>query len=287
MADLTIAAVLREGKFSPNHIANDAAILHDSAAELRRKGFVVNVYSEAQFEDAEVSEDIVLAMCRGQKAVDKLQRLEDAGVVVVNSGYGIENCIRMFMVPLLRDAGVPIPKSILVETDVDVRRRLRSSGFGAARVKIADDHLHHLEDICRCRHAEEVQEILHEFFFRKIRKAVVSESIEGTRVRFYGVASIGWFHCFMPFAAENDGLAGGGGPDDLETRICEICMRAAEVLRVDIFGGDMVVTPGGECLIVNFDDWPSFAPIRKEASKAIAKSVLRRARKLISMRKRI
>lgn len=280
---MTIAAILRDGTFSPNHIANDAAILHDCAAELRKKGFTVNVYSEYQFVGSKISEEVILAMCRGRKAVEKLQRLEDEGRLVINSGHGIENCIRMFMIPALREAGVPIPESILVETDVDVRRLLRDSGFDAAWVKIADDHLHHLEDICRCRHAEEVQEILHEFFFRGIRKAVVSKIAEGRRVRFYGVASTGWFYCFMPF--ERDFSMADPQQEALVAKVRDICMKAAGALGVDIFGGDMSLTGEGECLVVNFDDWPSFGPVRKEASKAIAKSVLASARKLMRKRK--
>lgn len=278
MADISIAAILRDGVFSPNHIASDAAILHDTVAEIRRKGFPVNIYSEREFVGSKINEDIILAMCRGLKAVEKLQDLEDSGKIVINSGYGIENCIRMFMVKILRDAGVPMPETLLVETDVDVRKKLRDSGFDSSWVKIADDHLHHLEDICRCRHVDEVQEILHEFFFRNIRKASVSKNVEGERLRFYGVASQDWFHCFIPYRS-------GSKPDEdtrtaLTAKAKEICMKAAAALHVDIFGGDMTITPEGECLVANFDDWPSFAPIRREASKAIAKAVLFHARKL-------
>lgn len=282
MADITIAAILRDGTFSPNHIANDAAILHASAAELRKRGFLVNVYSEYQFVGSKITEDVILAMCRGRKAVDKLQTLEDEGRIVINSGYGIENCIRMFMIPSLVNAGVKMPESILVETDVDVRRRLVDSGFDTAWVKIADDHLHHLEDVCRCRHVEEVQEILHEFFFRGIRKAAVSKMVEGRSVRFYGVASSGWFHCFMPF--EKGFSVGDEASEAIMQSVRETAFKAAAVLGVDIFGGDMTITTEGDCVLVNFDDWPSFAPIRKEASKAIAKSVLAQLRKLIRKR---
>lgn len=285
MADITIAAILRDGVFSPNHIANDAAILHDTASELRRKGFAVNIYSESQFVEAEIFEDIVISMGRRRATVEKLQRMEDDGRIVVNSGYGVENCIRMFMAPALKKNGVPTPENMIVETDVDVRRKIRKAGYESAWVKIADDHMHHLEDITRCRHPEEVQEILHEFFFRKIRKAEVSKAVDGRRIRFYGVRSLGWVHSFMPY---DDSFDGNPESDDpLAVRVRDICMRAADTLHVDIFGGDIVVSDAdGACLLVSFDDWPSFAPIRRQAAKSIAKSVLARARKLIAQRKR-
>ena len=287
MAEISIAAILRAGIFSPNHIANDAAILHAVVAELRRRGCQVKVYSEEEFCNAVIDEDVVLAMCRGDRAVEKIQHLEDAGRLVVNSGYGIENCIRMIMVRLLAQAGVPVPEFFVVDTDVDVRKQLLKAGFGPCWVKKGDAPVHHLEDIARCRHAEEAQELLHEFFFRHISKAVVSKDVDGEKIRCYGVASSGWFHAFLPFRS------GGFKEDDdtlsqsLVQKVKDICMKAAEVLNVDVFGCDIVLDKDGECQLVSFDDWPSFAPIRKEAARAIAKSVLTRTRKAIAASKRL
>lgn len=281
MADITIAAVLRAGIFSPNHIANDAAILHAVVAELRKRGCLVSVYSEDEFCNTAIKEDVILAMCRGARTVEKIQHLEDSGRLVVNSGYGIENCIRMIMVRLLAKAGLPVPEFFVVETDVDIRKQLQKAGFGPCWVKKGDAPLHHLEDIARCRHDEEAQEILHEFFFRHISKAVVSKDIEGVKIRCYGVVSADWFHSFVPF--RNGGGDNDGDPTDsvLHLKVRDICMKAAEVLDVDIFGCDIVLDRHGDCHLVNFDDWPSFAPIRKEASRAIAKGVLSKARKAI------
>lgn len=286
MADVRIAAVLRAGVFSPNHIANDAAILHATAEELRRRGCHVRVYSESEFVASAIDEDVILAMCRGDEALRKLQLLEDMGKTVVNSGYGIENCVRMILVRLLADAGVPIPESYVVDTDVEVRRRLVKSEFGACWVKRADSPVLHLEDICRCRHPEEAQEILHEFFFRGIRKAVVSRDVTGEKIRFYGIESSGWFHCFMPMRPVDSAGDTLDVQEELQIKIKTLCMKAAKALRIDIFGGDIMLTPEGQCMIVNFDDWPSFAPIRKEAAREIAKAVLADVRSRSSKRKR-
>lgn len=281
MADIRIAAVLRAGIFSPNHIANDAAILHASVAELRKRGCLVNVYSEDEFCNATIEEDVVLAMCRGTRAVEKIQHLEDMGRLVVNSGYGIENCIKMIMVRLLAKAGIPVPEFIVVDTDVDIRKQLQKAGFGPCWVKKGDAPLHHLEDIARCRHDEEAQEILHEFFFRHISKAVVSKDIEGEKIRCYGVVSSDWFHSFVPFRNGGEGSQGDPVDKSLQMKVRDICMSAAKVLDVDVFGCDIVLDRHGKCHLVNFDDWPSFAPIRKEAARAISKGVLAKARKAI------
>ncbi len=280
MAEIRIAAILRAEIFSPNHIANDAAILHAVVSELRRRGCAVNIYSESEFCEKSMEEDVIVEMCRGEKALEKIQALEDEEKIVVNSGYGIENCVRMIMVRLLADAGIPIPESVVVETDVNVKKKLEKSGFSSCWVKKGDAPVHHQEDIARCRHPEEAQEILHEFFFRHIKKAVVSKDIPGEKIRFYGIASTRWFYCFMPFRPDNMQTDTHEDTDVILKKAKDICMKAAEALRVDVFGGDMVVTSNGDCYIMNFDDWPSFAPIRKEASKEIAKSVMGRIRKL-------
>ena len=286
MADINIAAILRAGIFSPNHIANDAAILHSVVAELRRRGCLVNIYSEEEFCNADIDENVILAMCRGSKTVEKIQRLEDKGRLVINSGYGIENCIRMIMVRLLYQAGLPVPQFFVVDTDIDVRKQLQKANFGPCWVKKGDAPVHHLEDNARCRHAEEAQELLHEFFFRHISKAVISEVVEGEKIRCYGVASSGWFHSFMPFRSGAFEEEGNALPVSLYLRVKELCMAAAKVLNVDVFGCDIIIDQSDECHIVNFDDWPSFAPIRKEASRAIAKSVVARARKAFSVNKK-
>ncbi len=130
MAVITIAAILRAGIFSPNHIANDAAILHSVVAELRRRGCLVKVYSEDEFCDAIIEEDVNLAMCSNSHTVEKNQHLEDAERLAVNTGYGIENCIRMIMIRLLAQAGIPGPEFLVVDTDVDVRKQLIRAGLG-------------------------------------------------------------------------------------------------------------------------------------------------------------
>ena len=54
----------------------------------------------------------------------------------------------------------------------------------------------------------------------------------------------------------------------------DICHRAAEALDVRIYGGDCIVSPEGKIVLIDFNDWPSFAPCRKEAAPHIAKCIL-------------
>jgi hypothetical protein len=58
-----------------------------------------------------------------------------------------------------------------------------------------------------------------------------------------------------------------------------ICQKASEVLDVKIYGGDCIISPEGDIRIIDFNDWPSFAPCRNEAAPHIAKCVMNAIRK--------
>ncbi|MDE6611090.1 MAG: hypothetical protein K2K22_00850, partial [Muribaculaceae bacterium] len=113
MAVIKIAGVMRAGAYSPNHIGNDAAIFNAVAEQLRKRGCEVNIYSEDQFIAGDVEEHIIINMCREQQSIKLLQQRESAGDIVVNSGYGIENCTRERMTRILLGSGIPYPDSII------------------------------------------------------------------------------------------------------------------------------------------------------------------------------
>ena len=153
MAEIKIAGVMRAGAYSPNHIGNDAAIFNAAAEQLRKRGCVVNIYSEEKFRETEIEESVVLNMCREQASIAKLQALEDGGRLVVNSGYGIENCTRERMTRILLGNKIPYPESLIVNTNENVIDDLRESGFSSCWIKRGDFHAMHKEDISYCRHA--------------------------------------------------------------------------------------------------------------------------------------
>lgn len=268
MAEIKIAGIMRAGEFSPNHIGNDAAILNAVAEQLRKRGCEVNIYSEEQFVAGGLSEDTVLAMCRGHRSISLLQRLEDEGRLVINSGYGIENCIRERLPRLLAAAGIAFPESIVADTDEMVKMRLMRGGFGGCWVKRADSHTRHREDVSYARHPQEAQELLQEFFLRGIKRALICRHVPGELVKFYGVAGTPFFHCFY----HSDVKAPVSGFD--AGRLRDMCSQAAETLDVRIYGGGCIVGPDGAPVIIDFSDWPSFVSCRGEAATAIARMVM-------------
>ena len=184
MADIKITGVMRAGAYSPNHVGNDAAIFNAVADELRKRGCVVNIYSEEQFLEMPVEDDIILNMCRKQESIAKLQLLEDEGKLVINSGFGIQNCTRERMTLLLLHNGIPYPESLTVNTNEDVRKELEQAGFGSCWIKRGDFHAMHKEDVSYCRHIEEAQGVLHEFYYRGIHRAAINRHIEGDLIKF-------------------------------------------------------------------------------------------------------
>ncbi len=280
MADIKIAGIMRAGAYSPNHIGNDAAIFNATADQLRKRGCIVSIYSEEQFIAGEVKEDIIINMCREMKSIHLLQKREDEGALVINSGYGIENCTRERMTRILVGSGIPYPESLIVNTNEGVTAALKKSDFTRCWIKRGDFHAMHKEDVSYVRHPEEAQEVLQEYFLRGIKRAVINRHLEGDLIKFYGVQDTSFFFWFYPFDAGHskygheaiNGKSQGIGFDKDHLR--DICRRAGEALDVKIYGGDCIVSPDGTIRIIDFNDWPSFAPCRQEAAPYIAKCIL-------------
>lgn len=280
MAEITIAGIMRAGAYSPNHIGNDAAIFNAVAENLRKRGCIVNIYSEDQFIAGNVTENIIVNMCREQKSIALLQKMEDEGRLVINSGYGIENCTRERMTRILIGSNIPYPESLMVNTNEGVKEALEKAGFTQCWIKRGDFHAMHKEDVSFVRHPQEAQELLQEYFLRGINRAVINKHLEGDLVKFYGVQGSPFFYWFYPFDLGHskyghEAINGKsqGIKFDLE-KMKQICQSASEVLDVKIYGGDCIVSPEGDIRIIDFNDWPSFAPCRDEAAPHIAKCIL-------------
>ncbi|MCF0213525.1 MAG: hypothetical protein HUK13_03620 [Muribaculaceae bacterium] len=281
MAEIKIAGIMRAGAFSPNHIGNDAAIFNLTAEQLRKRGCEVRVLSEEQFIAAGgVEEDIIMDMCREQRSIALLQKLEDEGKIVINSGYGIENCTRERMTRILLGNGVPYPESLMVNTDEAVRPALMKAKMTRCWIKRGDFHAMHKEDVSYVRHPEEAQEVLQEYFLRGIKRAVINRHLPGDLIKFYGIKGSPFFHWFYPFDEGHskygheaiNGKAQGISFD--HELLKDICAKAADVLDVVIYGGDCIISEQGDISIIDFNDWPSFAPCRNEAAPHIAKAII-------------
>lgn len=288
MSKIRITGVKRQIKFSPNHIGNDSMILNLTAQSLIDMGYDIQVYPEAEFVLNEVKDKYIFNMVRDKASVRWMQKLEKQGSLVINSGFGIENCTRGRMTDILMKNGIPHPNSIIVEdTTEDATEQLERMDARAFWVKRGDFHAIHHEDVAFARNISEAKDILKEFAFRGIPNAVINEHLVGDLVKFYGVADTDFFFHFYPFDLSHSkfGLEKINGaahqyPFSVE-ELKKACDHAGEVLNVKIYGGDCVVAPDGTFKIIDFNDWPSFAPCRDEAALKIAECIHKQIQKTL------
>lgn len=276
MKNVKVAGIRRGNQYSPNHIGNDAAIFSLTAAHLQKKGCLIDEYIESDLLVKDISARIIFNMVRSKQSIGILQRMEDEGRVVINSAYGIENCTREKMTRLLLSHHIAHPKSLMLSTNEDPTEAIESAGFYNCWIKRGDFHAIHREDVTYVRHPEEAKGILKEYAIRGIPTAVINEHLVGDLVKFYGVAGTDFFYWFYPshmqhskFGLEQINGTAKGIPFD-EVTLQKLCDEAAQVLNVRIYGGDCIVSEEGVVRLIDFNDWPSFAPCREDASPYIA-----------------
>lgn len=279
MNKLILAGIRRENQFSPNHIGNDAAIFARTTEHLRKKGCTVHEYIESDLLLKEIEADAIFNMVRNWQSIRKLQQLEEKGYLIVNSGYGIENCTREKMTRLLMANRISHPASLILPTTEDPSEALKNSGFCNCWIKRGDFHAIHREDVTYVRNPEEAKAILKEYAIRGILTAVVNEHLVGDLIKFYGVTGTDFFYWFYPsnqhhskFGLEQINGTAKGIPFDTH-QLHELCNQAANVLNIHIYGGDCIVSDEGTIRLIDFNDWPSFAPCREEAAPLIAQRI--------------
>ncbi|GAA4808088.1 hypothetical protein GCM10023231_41710 [Olivibacter ginsenosidimutans] len=280
MKHINIIGIRRGTTFSPNHIGNDEAIFLLTMEALKKEGYSVHIYSEEAFMQIESfpAELYIVSMAREKQVVKKLQLLEKKGALVVNSGFGVENCFRTNMTKLLIANQIPYPKSIIVSTECKDERLFNEFPQPGVWIKRGDFHAIHKEDVTFVSSREEGLDILREYALRGIPDAVISKHLVGDLVKFYGVRGTDFFFWFYPYEhnhhkyAHYENINGKLVYNTFdEQQLKAFAVAAAEVLNVCIFGGDAIIDPQGNIHIIDLNDWPSFAPCREVAATAIAR----------------
>lgn len=250
-----------------------------SAECLREMGYDVQEFTEAEFVLSEYKEKYIFNMARDKATIKRLKQYEKEGAVIINSGSGIENCKREAMTRLLLENKIPHPASVIIDVSEDPTEALTEMGAGVYWIKRGDSHAIHREDVTYARTIPEVKSILREFSLRDIPNAVINEHLVGDLVKFYGVADTDFFYWFYPFDLSHSkfGLEKMNGsahefPFDVDA-LKAACDKAGEILDVKVYGGDCVVAADGSFKIIDFNDWPSFAPCRDQAAPKIAECI--------------
>ena len=271
-----LAGIYRNQRYSPNHTGNDRAVFDLVTGHLRKMGHHVNEYSEEEAMKG-AGERYIFTMARGTQVVRMLQALEDDGVRVINSGYGVENCYRSNMTRLLNESDIPVPENITVNT-----REPAAANFLnllPCWIKRGDFHAIHKEDVSFARNADEGRSILAEYACRGIETAVISKHIAGDLLKFYGIRGSDFFFHFYPEEFQHSKFGNesvNGKTEHYPVRVNElkgIAAQAADVLNIDIYGGDAIITPNESICLIDMNDFPSFAPCREQAAPVIAQRI--------------
>ena len=263
-----LLGLYREKQYSPGrHQSNDALLLDQIAHRLREREFSVDLMTIEEANGARADARLVFSMCQGRSALMHLAEWETEGTRIINSPRAALNTHRDKLPALLFAAGVPFPQTNLVETnsEPDLRGLDLATGIWLKR---GDVHASVTADVQWIDSQERLKAGLQEFARRGIGLAALQAHRSGDEIKFYGVAGSAFFHWLYSGAPRKH-------PFDT-ARLQELGNEAAAVAGLDIFGGDVIVSPEGELTLIDLNDWPSFAPCRERASYAIAEHISKR-----------
>lgn len=272
-----LVALYRSPSYSPlQHRANDTAIMDATVERLASRGWQVAKTLELDVEAGHVpAADLFVNMCQGPLASERLAPVEADGALIVNRPTSVLACHRHRLVRRMAGSGLAFPRTVIVHTrgELPPQEELVAlfDGHPQVWIKRGDVHAERPEDVVAVRVAE-VAEALRAFAARSISWAAVQEHVPGPVVKFYGVAD-GRF--FRYYGAEA-GSAAAPPPVD-EGKLRELAFAGARMLGLEIFGGDVALRAPDCPVLIDINDWPSFAPFRGDAASAIAGYIDERA----------
>jgi hypothetical protein len=261
-------AVYRSPAYSPQqHLTNDRAILDATVDELAPLGWDVARVDERDLRGGHLPTGrLYLNMCQGVESAARLRRLLPRGAVSINTPSAVQACHRHHLIPHLRAAGLPVPRTVFVPTSGSAVRRppvelVTDNGY-PVWVKRGDVHAETPDDVVAAA-VERVGETMQGFAARGVSVVALQEHLPGPVVKFYGVAPDRFFHWY----AAN----GAATPVEVDVeRLRGLAETAAKVLGLAVYGGDAVVRRPEAPVLIDVNDWPSFAPVRNAAAAAIA-----------------
>jgi hypothetical protein len=254
--------VYREAACSPGrHRQNDAAILELVASELERSGHRVALVDVDAAARAGRDASLVFSMSRSPAGLELLADWTRAGKLVVNRPDAVIGTARARLAARVFDT-VSLPPTRVVPTARALRADVSSLSPEGRWLKGGDLYASRREDVHRVDSAGAFERVLDDFERRGIATAVLQDHVEGREIKFYAVAGDGFFH----WLDSGDAAARTIPEGDVRQRSAQ----AGAALALEIFGGDVVVRRDGSIVLIDLNDWPSFAPCLETGARAIA-----------------
>jgi hypothetical protein len=265
-----IYGIFREQALSPGKVAEDAAILEAVLQRLETRGWETRRLSAETLPEEPPGARGVLHMAQGPAAVARLAGWEKTGLKLINSPQALQRCNRKHLFSRLggRDFLFPPTRYFsLAEAKANWGHEFPGPGW----LKRADIHAEGPGDVVRVSDRAQAQEVLADFARRHISGLIWQEHVIGQEIKFYAVGPGGFF---MAFQAGTGAEATGSWFAALK----DLAAHLASVSRLEVFGGDAIVRPDGQPVLVDLNDWPSFSRCREAAAQEIAYHVKERFR---------
>jgi hypothetical protein len=263
-----LLGLYREKQYSPGrHQSNDALLLDQIAHRLREREFAVDLMTLEEANGAHAEAILVFSMCQGRAALESLAQWESHGTRIMNSPRAALNTHRDRLPALMVEARLPFPQTNLVSTEGSPNLRGLDLAEGIW-LKRGDIHASVTADVQWIDSRDRLEAGLSEFARRGIDLAALQAHRAGDEIKFYGVAGGAFFHWFYSGNARKY-------PFD-SAQLQKLGDEAATAAGLDVFGGDVIVSPTGELTLIDLNDWPSFAPCRERAAYAIADFITKR-----------
>jgi len=268
-----LVAVYRRPSYSPlQHRSNDTAILAATAAELDRRGWRVTNTTEEEVEQGRLpAARLYLNMCQGSLASEQLMPLEADGAAVVNRPTSVLNCHRHRLVRHMAGSNLAFPRTVIQPSSAPPppRELLQELASDHQRlwIKRGDVHAERREDVVATT-LDDLGPLLAAFAGRGIPWVALQQHVPGPVVKFYAVTDGRFFRWYGA-----DAGFGGERPVIDEDRLKALAFDAAALLGLEVFGGDVAFPRRDRPVLIDINDWPSFAPFREEAARAIAEYI--------------
>ena len=265
-----LVAIYRSPSYSPlQHRVNDTAILDATVSRLAACGWQVTKTTELEVAQGRLpAAGLYLNMCQGPLASEQLMPLESDGMVVVNRPSSVLSCHRHRLVKRLAASPLPFPRTLILPSSAPLpphgQLKALCPDHQQVWVKRGDVHAERPEDVVATPQ-QCLAETVAAFAGRGIPWVALQEHVPGPIVKFYGVRDGRFFRWYGA-----DAGSGGERPRIAADRLQALAFDAAAILGLEVFGGDVAFPEPDRPVLIDINDWPSFAPFRDEAARAIA-----------------
>jgi glutathione synthase/RimK-type ligase-like ATP-grasp enzyme len=221
---------------------------------LRTLGYEVRMVDGEALDLARIEKpELVFSMARSAGSLETLSSLESDGVPVVNSPGSIRLCYnRAEVYRLMESNGFPVPDTSL--------KSLSNIGTNYPFLLKKPDTHGKKGDTFLVKSREDARAAVQSLEASGAKMVLLQAFVPGESHKFYGVGN----DVFLP------DFQGNSQP------VKEHAVKLAQIIGMDVYGGDFIHGNDGKYYLIDFNDWPSFSPIRDLAAERITKLLTER-----------